>query len=61
MIDLTYFRNNLEELRISLARKKFELRPRLCVNLDKERRMLFQMLSKLGITKEFKLGNVKIT
>ena len=38
MIDLTYFRNNLEELRISLSRKKFNCDLDYAVNLDKERR-----------------------
>ena len=38
MIDLTYFRNNLDELRISLARKKFDCDLDYAASLDEERR-----------------------
>ena len=38
MINLTYFRNNLDELRTSLARKKFDCDLDYAVKLDKERR-----------------------
>lgn len=46
MIDLTYFRNNLEELTQSIGRKKFSCELDLAVELDQKRREAISLAEK---------------
>lgn len=46
MIDLTYFRNNLEELTQSIGRKKFSCELDLAVKLDQKRREAISLAEK---------------
>jgi len=46
MIDLTYFRNNLDDLKLHIARKKFSCNIDLAQDLDSKRREAISLAEK---------------